>query len=113
MQFLTLEHPYSVNPDSQVGATVWGPKLPPGQYRCVRGMHELAGMAHPFETFEVTNVPGHTNILIHRGNFASDSSGCILIGLSRDQSMITRSREAFSLFMTIQDGTKEFQLTVV
>lgn len=113
LSFFSLERPYPVNHDSQVGAVVWEPKVPAGVYPCLRGQHKLEGMTHSFETFEVTNVPGHTNILFHRGNFSSDSSGCILIGLGRDQTMITHSRDAFQLFMSIQDGINEFQLTVI
>src|ERR1700734_1112779 len=54
------------------------PKLQGGTYTCVRGMHQLEGMTKPFETFEITNVPGHTDVLFHVGNFNRDSSGCCL-----------------------------------
>ena len=34
---------------------------------------------HP-NTWEVLNVPGRSNILIHNGNTEKDSEGCILVG---------------------------------
>ena len=34
---------------------------------------------HP-HTWEITGVPGRSNILIHNGNTEKDSEGCILVG---------------------------------
>lgn len=102
----TLEHAYQ-QPDG-----TWKPKLPDGTYVCVRGMHQLASMKTPFETFEITNVPGHTNILIHVGNFDKDSEGCVLIGLHRDTTMILNSKMAFGSFMELENGVNQFMLTV-
>lgn len=107
----TLEHSYEFRPDSTSVSTSYFPKIPSGTYLCVRGEHQLEGMAQPFETFEVTNVPGHTNILIHPGNFNKDSEGCILIGLSRDGDKdILQSRAAFEAFMDFQKGVDSFTL---
>jgi hypothetical protein len=107
---VTLEHAY---PDGSGG---WAAKIPPGTYTCQRGQHQLAGMASPFETFEVTQVPGHSNILIHMGNFDKDSEGCILVGETITGSdageMITNSRATFAAFMAFQDGLDSFTLTV-
>lgn len=102
----TLEHSYQ-QPDS-----TWRSKLMDGTYICVRGQHQLANMTHPFETFEITNVPGHTNILIHVGNYNDDSEGCVLVGLHRDTAMILNSRMAFGKFMDLENGSDKFTLTV-
>lgn len=106
----TLEHGYG---DGFGGIQ---PKLPDGQYTCVRGEHQLKNMPHLFETFEITNVPGHTNILIHVGNFDFDSEGCVLVGISVSQlngrQALGASKSAFAKFMRVQDGCDSFQLTV-
>ena len=108
-----LEHGYSA-----AGLVdCWVPKIPPGEFKCVRSMHRLHGMSEDFETFEVTDVPGHSNILFHWGNYNKDSDGCILLGKSIERApdqtqMITNSRETFARFMTLQDGVQEFMLTV-
>lgn len=105
---VTLEHSY---PGSNLPIS-YIPKIPPGVYTCVRGIHQLVGMSTPFETFEITNVPGHTNILIHVGNTNVDSSGCVLLGTSRSGNMILESRLAFGAFMQMQAGVNAFALIV-
>jgi len=107
---VTLEHAYR---DQNLN---YSPKIPEGSYTCVRGMHRLDGMTEDFETFEITNVPGHTNILFHVGNFNNDSSGCILLGsnvLKADAGWsIQSSRVAFTRFMELQEGVDKFTLIV-
>jgi Family of unknown function (DUF5675) len=92
------------------------PKLPAGSYRCARGKHSLHSNPTPFETFEVMDVPNHTGILFHVGNFNDDSNGCILLGRvcigSEKGRMITSSRATFERFMLDLDGAESFTLTV-
>lgn len=105
LELVTLEHTYSVG-------SGFAPKLPPGTYICVRGIHSL--LAHPqFETFEITGVPGHSGILFHRGNDENDSEGCVLQGMARQGDLIIQSRDAFAKFMNAQEGVMEFQLLVM
>jgi hypothetical protein len=104
---VTLEHAYR-QPDN-----TWRPKVPAGVYVCKRGMHRLETNPVLFEAFEVTNVPGHTNILLHRGNYNNDSAGCILVGMRGDHYCILDSREAFEGLMKLQAGLDNFQLTIV
>lgn len=89
------------------------PALPAGVYKCIRGQHQLAHHDFPFDTFEVTEIPGHTGILFHVGNFNADSSGCILVGLTQNERQIYCSKEAFWRFMSAQAGVDSFTLTVV
>lgn len=102
----TLEHSYNYNK----------PKLYAGTFKCVRGMHQLHGMDHPFETFEITGVNGHTGILFHAGNWNADSDGCVLLGenvtLSPQGQMVTASRLTFGSFMSRLKGINEFELAV-
>lgn len=108
----TLEHSYPVNGD-------FLPKIPEGKYLCVKGTHRLEGMTHDFETFEVTGVIGHTGLLFHKGNYNSDSSGCILIGQDIEHiipnhktRMLTESGLIFSQFMDCLKGIEKFNLTI-
>lgn len=111
-KFYTLEHAY----DSGAGNGSYASKVPAGEYKCVKGMHQLKSMSYPFQTFEVTNVPGHVGILFHVGNYNNDSSGCILVGtnqlLHTLTPMITKSQMAFDDFMKLQSNINEFTLTV-
>lgn len=99
--FATLEHSYDKEP-----------KLLPGLYICKRGIHYLKDLKTAFETFEIMNVPGHSGILFHPGNYNEDSEGCILIGTARVGNMVTDSRAAFKRFMAFQDGVQQFNLVV-
>lgn len=107
---VTLEHAFP-QPDGS-----YAPKIPTGTYTCQRGMHQLHHMTDPFQTFEVLNVPGHTGILFHVGNYNTDSDGCILVGsdlgISQGIWMITRSADAFERFMNLHEGQDAFTLTV-
>lgn len=106
----TLEHAYE-----QPGG-LWLPKLYEGKFVCVRGTHKLHN-GIPFETFEITGVKGHDNILFHAGNFDKDSEGCVLLGQAivtqaDGTQMVTNSKHTFGDFMNSLNGVKEFMLTV-
>ena len=108
LELATLEHAY-LQPDAS-----WAPKIPVGTYTCVRGLHRLDGMTSDFETFEITNVQGHTNILFHTGNYNNDSAGCVLVGLQQVNNVkIIGSRIAFGQFLALQAGVDQFNLTVI
>jgi|SRR5665213_1744828 len=112
---VTLEHNYTQ------GTTVTA-KVRHGVYQCLRH----APNRLPYETFELQNVPDFqgtpvTGILIHCGNFDSDSSGCCLLGekVAPDTSsanpkalMVTNSKVTFAKFMELQNGLNEFTLTI-
>ena len=94
------------------------PKVYDGEFTCVRGMHQLHGMDHQFETFEITGVEGHTGTLFHGGNWPQiDSDGCILLGSSEADSpkgkMVTNSIETFAKFMELVKGLDSFTLRVI
>lgn len=104
--FKTLERAYPFD-----GKFV--PKVRPGLYRCVRGLHQLS-RGSAFETFEVEGVYGHFGILFHAGNTNLDSNGCILLGGARVENVrIGQSRVAFLSFMTLLKDAKSFTLNIV
>lgn len=52
------------------------------------------------------NVPGFDGILIHVGNYATQSAGCILVGVNDVKGMVTHSQETFTkLYKILQSGT--------
>lgn len=106
---VTLEHAYPQYDET------YKPKLPSGIYTCVRGIHALHNNV-PFETFEITNVSGHTGMLIHQGNYNNDSDGCTVVGESIMDSngveMITNSKATFKKFMDMQANINQFLLEV-
>lgn len=108
--FITLEHSYPSNMGN------YFPKIPDGSYECIRGMHRLIDMDHDFETFEITGVKGHYDILFHIGNFQDDSSGCVLVGgqIKKTPTVwtIIDSRHSFDEFMELQTGVDKFTLIV-
>ncbi len=97
------------------------PKLTNGTYKCVRSPHRLHGMTSDFETFEITGVSGHSNILYHWGNFPQhDSDGCVLVGDAIKKAvnqanatlMVTNSKSTFAKFMDKLKDVNEFYLIV-
>jgi len=108
--FVTAEHAYLQGDGS------WLPKIPVGTYTCQRREARLQDLV-PFVTFEVLDVPGHTNILFHKGNLPEkDSEGCILLGTSFGElgsdAAVLQSSMAFVAFMNLQQGVDKFELTV-
>lgn len=98
----TLEHAYG-----QTGGG-YGPKVTVGTYKCTRHTSPKFG----YETWMLENVPGHTYILIHIGNYDHDSDGCILIGEKINGVMILNSRVTFNKFMDMTKDEKELTLTI-
>lgn len=79
-----------------------GSAIPPGTYPVV-----LAGSPKFLSSSDLwvqrfastiphlINIPNRTDILIHWGNSAADTEGCILVGQSRGEDFIGSSRAAF------------------
>ncbi|UZP68091.1 DUF5675 family protein [Desulfovibrio mangrovi] len=105
---VTLERPWV---DNQQNVS----SIPPGDYICKRVQSPSKG-----NTFEITGVPGRSNILIHKGNFIGDSEGCVLVGQyfaklkhnGDSERAIANSGTTFTQFLQITDGQSQFDLTV-
>lgn len=102
---LTCERPWLNN---QIGISC----IPAGQYICRRVKSPKFG-----DTFEVTNVSGRSEILIHSGNIDDDSHGCIILGENFEpwktgQLSLASSKIAFGQFMREMEGQDQFTLTI-
>jgi hypothetical protein len=101
---LTAERPWSAN---KRGISC----IPRGWYTCRRVRSPRFG-----ETFEVTEVPGRTHILFHKGNTPADTRGCILIGsffgALNESVAVLSSTKAFNEFLERLKGKTEFILSI-
>ena len=64
--------------------------VPPGQYK----LRLRWSPRFKRKLFEVADVPGHTDVLIHPGNTIKDTKGCILVGLRKEGEAVLQSRKA-------------------
>ena len=68
-----------------------------------------------FETVtpHIQDVPGFTEIEIHRGNFPGDTEGCTLVGVGCGIDMVTGSKQAFYALMDQLQGQTEINATYI
>ena len=87
----TLENPYL---DNQRNISC----IPEGEYE-VRLRYPRESGTRDYLHLLVKDVPDRDYILFHIGNRPSDTSGCILVGLSSSQDFVNNSRLAMDLLM--------------
>ena len=104
----TLEPPDNVN---QTGIS----SIPAQQYIC-----ELHQSPKFGETFIVRDVPLRSFILFHKGNWVTDTSGCIILGSSllklRNEAAkrgVGNSGATFGEFMVVLRPYLKFKLTII
>ena len=85
--------------------------IPTGQYLCSKIMSPNFG-----ETFEITNVPNRTKILIHKGNISANTTGCVILGQTisklKGQRSVLNSGKTFDDFMHVMTDEQVFHLTI-
>lgn len=75
--------------------------IPRGRYKIVLHNSPHFGCVLPM----LVGVPGYDYVLIHWGNTAIDTDGCILVGQTKEANLIYKSRDAFkALFPKIQSA---------
>lgn len=85
--------------------------IPEGTYQL--GMHQSPKFG---AVWQVLNVPGRNEILIHSGNTIQDTEGCILIGKSfgrlSNLPAVLNSRVSFIALMKLLDPNEQHQITI-
>ena len=103
-EMMTLEDPWHLN-ERNISC------IPEGRYTIVPHKSPKFG-----STYLVENVTERSHILIHAGNTAKDTSGCILVGLQfgelNNEPAVLASRSAFLKFMGLMDG-EDGELVVI
>ncbi len=97
---VTLEDPIRENKIPGVTA------IPAGSYDVVLGHSPKFGRKMP----RLQKVPNFTGVLIHWGNVAKDTEGCILVGSSSSKNFIGSSKTAFEkLYAKLEKSIAEKQ----
>lgn len=81
--------------------------IPAGRYevvvtvseRCKASTHALWTPSPEFLLPLLKNVPNFEGVRIHAGNRSTDTEGCILVGLGREEDAITGSRAALTALL--------------
>ena len=87
----TLENPYL---DNQRNISC----IPEGEYP-VRLRLARESASRDYLHLLIQDVPNRDFILVHRGNFPSQTQGCLLVGLGTQQNVVNNSRLAMDLLI--------------
>ena len=101
---VTLEPPDKENQQSVSS-------IPAQQYICKR----YSSQSYP-NTWQITNVPGRSKVLIHAGNTVDHTEGCILLaqyfGKLKGDRAVLNSGNTFKAFMAATANVEKLHLTI-
>ena len=93
--------------------------IPTGRYRVTLGVQSPKYKNRARYAFcngyvpRLINVPGFEGILIHIGNTAEDSSGCILVGENKEVGKVLNSTQTFRrLYERLKAATGDIYITI-
>ena len=93
--------------------------IPAGEYEMKMRSSPMVAKTSGFEFqrgWEITGVPDRSLIMIHPGNWASNSNGCILVGRAhaviQGKPGVTASRAAFKDLMTRLARAEEWAISI-
>ena len=81
--------------------------IPAGHYKVTMKQSPRFKRVLPY----LHDVPHFLGILIHSGNDASHTEGCILVGYNTAKGMVTSSRSAYQKLITFLDR-EDFEITI-
>jgi len=105
-QFATIELPW-LNNEPFISC------IPPGTYKASKILSPTFGWC-----IQILNVPNRTNILLHNGNFYTNTKGCIIVGklfakINIDlQTDISNSRQAIKQLTSYFKPNQIFNITI-
>lgn len=112
---LTSEMPISKVKDIKIyGKTA----IPTGTYKIVMNVisetFKNRSWAKPYggKLPRLVNVPGYEGVLIHVGNTADDTSGCLLVGRNKVVGKVTESTATFVELMNILRDDSNIEITI-
>jgi hypothetical protein len=98
---------FGLEPVSPIAAGVYpvtvsySPKLTAAAPAALRASWRTAYGSELVCTPHLNNVPGHTEVEIHFGNYPRDTEDCLLVGLTRAPDFVGQSDEAFLQLMAM------------
>jgi hypothetical protein len=82
--------------------------IPKGVYKVIQTLSPHFGKITP----RLLNVPGFDGVLIHSGNTAADTEGCLIVGLTRTENGVALSRQCFSKLMDKIKGVIDLTIEI-
>jgi len=84
--------------------------IPPDKYLCIRYHSDK------YNTFQITEVPGRSKVLVHAGNTVDDTKGCVMLGQYwdkfRGKRALLNSGKTFKRFMSRMKSHETFWLEI-
>lgn len=91
------------------GPKVWGQTaIPAGTYKMILSMSPRFGRILP----RILNVPGFDGILIHGGNTAEDTHGCLLVGINEEKGKVLKSQITLAKLLALLQNSGEHEFTI-
>jgi hypothetical protein len=89
--------------------------IPKGSYRVTvePSPHFTAKLGRPVELPRLHDVPGFDGVLIHGGNTAEDSLGCVLVGMHRIKPGEIRGSMSLDLTQRLKRTKEEIKLNIL
>lgn len=88
-------------------------RIPSGSYKLELRYSPKFSPSYNHDMIWVKDVPGFEFILIHKGNDADDTSGCILVGIAASGNIITGSKVAYDKLYPIIFGNIKAGATTI